>query len=188
VPIQREEFLRDKSEMSFLYKWQSHRSNTENPNLPILASELSHMNKNRRTTKKDRSGLLALLLLVAVFGGIAFIVASPPASHSGIQDQGSTLAQRSQSGGSRTQTEDAFFGSIENVRFTGQTDGLVKADTNCKPVENGLTNCIAIITGADGTELHFNYTHDMSNQACLGPGDQVTITLLNNGTVKVLRR
>jgi len=135
------------------------------------------MKQNRRGKKKDHSGLLGLLILVVVFAGIAFLVASPPSSsHTSVKPTGG---------------EDAFYGSITNVPFKGPTDGVVKADTNCKPVENGLTNCIAIID-AGGTELHFNYKHrmDMSSegQACLASGDHVTITLLNDGTIKLIRR
>jgi hypothetical protein len=124
--------------------------------------------------RRNRNGVLAFVLLVAVFGGIAFLVASPPASHSVTQNQ-------------RTLAEDAFYGSIVNVPFTGTTTGTVKADTNCKPVEQGLTNCVALITANDGTELHFSYTHDMSKQECLAAGDHARIALLDNGTVKVIR-
>ena len=81
----------------------------------------------------------------------------------------------------------AALANITNVSFRGQTTGTVKADTNCKPVQNGLTNCIAIIDAANGTELHFNYSHDMSGQACLAQGDRVTITPLSDGTVKLVR-
>lgn len=114
---------------------------------------------------------MALAVLIVIFAGFAFLVASP-APHTGIQPQ---------------QNEDAFYGTIENARLPGQTAGVVKADTNCKPVQNGLTNCIGIIIAADGTELHFNYTHNMMGQACLSPGDHVTILLLGDGTVKVVR-
>jgi hypothetical protein len=130
------------------------------------------LKQHRRIKKKDYTGLLGLLILVVVLGGLAFLIASPAGSHTGVQ---TALA------------EDAFYGSITNVPFTGQTTGIVKADTNCKPVANGLTNCIGIINADDGTELHFNYSHDMSKQACLAAGNQVTITLLSNGTVKVVR-
>jgi len=130
------------------------------------------MKQNRRGRKGRHSGLLALVVLIVVFAGVAFLVASPPTSHSGAQS---------------ARSEDAFYGSIDNVPFSGQTAGVVTADTNCKPVENGLTNCIGIISAGDGTELHFNYTHDMSKQACLTAGDHVTVMLLNDGTVKVLR-
>jgi len=130
------------------------------------------MRQDRRGPKKSRSGLLAFLILAAVFVGVAFLVASPSTSHPGVQP---------------TPVEDAFYGSIVNVRLGGETTGVVKADTNCKPVENGLTNCIGIITAADGAEVRFNYTHDMSKQPCLAPGDQVTIIALNDGTFKVLR-
>lgn len=134
------------------------------------------MRQHRRTKKRDHHGLLGLLILVVVFAGIAFLVASPPSSsHTNVKPTGG---------------EDAFYGSIMNVPFKGQTDGIVEADTNCKPVENGLTNCIAIID-AGGTELHFNYKHrmDMSSegQACLASGDRVTITPLSDGTVKLVR-
>jgi len=74
-----------------------------------------------------------------------------------------------------------------NDQLNRNTTGIVKADTNCKPVEHGLTNCIAIIAGSDGTELHFNYSHDMSGQPCLATGDHVTIELLSNGNVRVIR-
>jgi len=130
------------------------------------------LKQNRRVKKKDHSGLLGLLILLVAFAGIAFLVASPPStSHTSVKP---------------TEREDAFYGSVTNVPFKDQTDGIVKADTNCKPVENGLTNCIAIID-AGGTELHFNYSHDMSRQACLASGDHVAITLLNDGTVKLVR-
>jgi hypothetical protein len=134
------------------------------------------LKQNRRIKKKDHSGLLGLLILVVVFAGIAFLVASPPSgSHTSVKPAG---------------REDAFYGSITNVPFKGQTDGVVRADTNCKPVENGLTNCIAIID-AGGTELHFNYKHMMDmgsgGQTCLASGDHVTITLLSDGRVKVVR-
>lgn len=87
---------------------------------------------------------------------------------------------------STAQNEDAFYGSIKNVPFKGQTTGIVKADTNCKQVKNGLTNCIAIITTSNGT-IHFNYEHDMTRQSCLEEGERVTITLLSKATVKVVR-
>jgi len=134
------------------------------------------MKQNRRAKKKDHSGLLGIVILVLVFVGIASLVTSPPSG--------------SRTGAKPALGEDAFYGSITNVPFKGQTDGVVKADTNCKPVENGLTNCIAIID-AGGTELHFDYKHrmDMSSegQACLASGDDVTIMLLSDGTVKVVR-
>lgn len=130
------------------------------------------LRQNRRVKRKDHTGLLALLILAVVFGGLAFLIASPSGSHTGTQT---------------TRGEDAFYGSITNVPFKSQTTGTIKADTNCKPVENGLTNCIAIVNAADGTELHFSYSHDMSKQQCLAAGDRVTLTLLSNGTVEVVR-
>lgn len=138
----------------------------------ILANRLTTLKQNRRTRKRDHSGLLAFLILVVVLGGVAFLIASPSGSHMGVQ---------------ATKAVDAFYGSITNVPFKGQTTGVVKADTNCKPVQNGLTNCIGIINAVDGTELHFNYMHDMSKQPCLATGDRVAITLLSNGTVRVTR-
>jgi len=137
------------------------------------------MRQKGKGTKRSHSGLYGLVILVAVFAWLAFLVTSPPASHPAVQSTGAAL----QVG------QDAFYGSIADLPsgHKDQIQGTVKADTNCKPVESGLTNCIGIITAADGTELHFNYTHDMSKQACLSPGDQVTIMLLNDGTVKVLR-
>ncbi len=130
------------------------------------------MRESKQFKKKDHSGLLALAVLVVIFAGLAFLVASP-ATHTTVQQP--------------SQAEDAFYGMIENVKFQGQTTGTVKADTNCKPVQNGLTNCIGIIIAADGTELHFNYTHNMMGQACLSPGDHITVQLLSNGAVKVVR-
>ncbi len=125
-----------------------------------------------RQRRKDHGGLLALAVLVVIFAGFAFLVASPASHNTDVQP---------------TQTEDVFYGRIENLNFQGQTTGVVKADTNCKSVQNGLTNCIGIIRAADGTELHFNYTHNMMGQACLSPGDRVSIMLLSDGTVKVVR-
>jgi len=107
-----------------------------------------------------------------VFAGIAFLITSPPASHTTSQATGK---------------EDAFYGTIRNVSLKDVARGVVKADTNCKPVENGLTNCIGIIDLADGNQLHFNYSHDMSKQACLAAGDNVTIIPLSNGTFKITR-
>jgi len=125
---------------------------------------------------------LAFLLLLAILGGIAFLVSSPAPLHSNVQP-----SVPSNDGSRLVSTEDAFFGSIVETQLTGSTKGVVKADTNCKPVEHGLTNCIAIITGSDGTELHFNYTHDMSGQPCLAAGDHVRIESLGDGNVKVIR-
>jgi len=131
------------------------------------------MKQNKRGGWKNNSGLLGLVILVVVSVEFAFLVAPPQtSSHSAVQP---------------SRGEDAFYGNITNFPFRGQTTGVVKADTNCKPVENGLTNCIGIITAADGTEIHFNYTHDMSKQSCLTAEDRVTITLVNGGIVKVVR-
>jgi len=141
------------------------------------------MRNRRRTPKKGQTGVLALLLLVAVFGGVAFLVSSPMPSHSGVQPSLPLTSQGSQS----VPAEDAFFGSIVNAQLTKSTRGIVEADTNCRPVEHGLTNCVAIITDSDGNELHFNYSHDMSSQSCLATGDHVAIELLDNGNVKVVR-
>ncbi len=138
----------------------------------IPAKDLARMKQHKRLRKKDHSGILALAVLVLVFLGVAFLIASPPGSHTA---------------GQQAAGEDAFYGSIQNIPFTGEVMGTVKADTNCKPVQNGLTNCIAIITAHDGTEIDFNYSHDMSSQQCLASGDHVTITQLSTGTVKVLR-
>lgn len=129
------------------------------------------MRERKRNHKKDHGTLLAFIVFVLITAGVVFLVASPSSPHTGVA----------------TQSEDAFYGRIENVPFQGQTTGTVKADTNCKTTETGLTNCIGVILAFDGTELHFNYTHDMSNQACLTAGDSVTIALLNSGTVKVVR-
>ena len=128
--------------------------------------------RQKRRVRKDHGGLLALAIMILVFGGVAFLIASPPSSHTAVQSNPG---------------EDAFYGKITNVPFQGRTTGAVKADTNCKMVQNGLTNCIGIIMAEDGTELHFDYTHDMSNQPCLSQGEHVTITLLGDGTVKVVR-
>lgn len=130
------------------------------------------LKQSRRIKKKDHGGLLGLVILVVVFAWFAFLIVSPSGSHTGVQS---------------ARVEDAFYGNIINVSFKAQTTGTVKADTNCKPVQNGLTNCIAIIDAANGTELHFNYSHDMSGQACLAQGDRVMITPLSDGTVKLVR-
>ena len=135
------------------------------------------MRQHKRTQRKSHGGLLALVVLVVVFAGVAFLIASPSGPHTSAPDEHHL-----------NRGEDAFYGSIANVPFNGQSTGVVKADTNCKPVENGLTNCIAIINATDSTELDFNYSHDMSKQACLAKGDNVVISLLSSGTVKVLRR
>lgn len=127
--------------------------------------------RERKRSKKDHSGLLAFVVLVFIVAGVALLVASPALSHTGTPP---------------SQGEDAFYGTIENLPFQGHTTGKVKADTNCKPI-NGLTNCIGIIITTSGTELHFNYTHGMTKQACLSAGDSVTITLQSNGNVKVVR-
>ena len=148
------------------------------PRLNICIKSLSDlrefltMRNRKQAKKKDHTGLLALIVLVVVFAGIAFLINSPSAPHTGVQSN---------------QAEDAFFGAINNVRFQGKITGIVKADTNCKPVQSGLTNCIAIIIAADGKELHFNYTHDMSKQECLATGNTVTIIPESDGTVKVTR-
>lgn len=126
----------------------------------------------QKRRSKNLGGLLGLIVLLAIFVGIAFLIATPPGSHT--TPQGTVI-------------EDAFYGTIGNVSLKDATRGVVKADTNCKPVQNGLTNCIGIIIAADGTELHFNYTHDMSKQACLTAGDGITIIRLNDGTFKVIR-
>jgi hypothetical protein len=139
------------------------------------------MRQKRKATKKGHSGLYGLIILVVAFAWLAFLVTSPSSSHPTIQSTRTT----SQS----AQGQDVFYGSIADLPLghKDQLQGTVKADTNCKPVKNGLTNCIGIITAADGTELHFNYTHDMSTQECLSPGDRVTIIVLSDRTVKVIR-
>jgi len=177
-------FRFDNSRGVFLSKCNAPGSNSSNPSKPkpyAFARELYRMRQDKRRLKKknSHSGVLALTILVVVFVGLAFLVASPPSTHSAVQ----SIAPA----GQPTPGEDAFYGSIDDPPFAGQTTGVVKADTNCKPVEKGLTNCIGIITAADGAELHFNYTHDMSTQPCLTAGDQVTVMLLSDGTVKVVR-
>ncbi len=149
--------------------------------------------KKRPVRKESRTGFLGLVVLVVLFVGIAFLIATPPSSHTASQKtkyesavQGSTTSP-SFSEKQTLRAEDAFYGSITNISFGGQTTGVVEADTNCKSVPNGLTNCLAIIRAADGSEIDFNYSHDMSKQPCLAAGNQVTITLLNDGTVKIIR-
>ena len=122
---------------------------------------------------KNHQGFLRLVVLIVALVGIAFLITSPPGSHTATQSTGN---------------EDAFYGKITNASVRDATNGVVKADTNCKPVENGLTNCIGIIDAADGTELHFNYSHDMSKQACLATGNNVTIIPLSDGTFKIIRK
>ncbi len=160
------------------------------------------LKQNRRMKKKDHSGLLGIIILVVVFGAIAFLITSPPSSHitgqtTRYEKAGQTTRYEDTLYGAITsaslnaqetlQREDAFYGSIVNVNLKGQTTGVVEADTNCKMVANGLTNCLAIIRAADGSEIDFNYSHDMSKQPCLAAGDNVTIALLSDGTVKILR-
>jgi hypothetical protein len=127
----------------------------------------------QKKRSKSRRGSLGLVFLIVAFVGIAFLIASPPGSHTSPQATGN---------------EDAFYGTMGNVFLKDVTSGVVKADTNCKPVQNGLTNCIGIIDAADGTELHFNYSHDMSKQACLAAGNNITIIPLSDGTVKIIRK
>ncbi len=156
-----------------------------------------------QSRRRAYAGLFILMTLVVLIGGIAFLIPSPT-SHMGgklnppIQRLEAPPAESSMSNESKgaypvkklnssTQSNDEFYGKIENVPFKGQTTGIVKADTNCRQVEAGLTNCIAIIIAADGTELHFNYKHDMTEQGCLSSGNKVSITLLNTGIIKVVR-
>ena len=148
--------------------------------------------KKRPVRKESRTGFLGLVVLVVLFVGIAFLIATPPSSHTASQKTKYESAVRATTSPSFSEkqtlrAEDAFYGSITNISFGGQTTGVVEADTNCKSVPNGLTNCLAIIRATDGSEIDFNYSHDMSKQPCLAAGNQVTITLLNDGTVKIIR-
>ncbi len=146
------------------------------------------MRQRRRSGKRDLTGVVGLVVLVAVFVGIAFLVASP-SSHPSVQtgEVSSRFTEATRTEVQISPLEDAFYGKIVNAAFDGQTTGVVQADTNCKGVGSGLTNCLAIIITANGTEVHFDYTHDMSRQPCLASGDSVSITLLSDGTVKVVR-
>jgi len=81
---------------------------------------------------------------------------------------------------------DRFYGSIINkVYYSGL--GAVIADRDCRTGSDGLTTCIGVIKTDIGDIVEFKYTHDMSIQPCLTPGDKVQIISEQNGKATVVR-
>ncbi|MCL7402633.1 MAG: hypothetical protein LZ168_07615 [Thaumarchaeota archaeon] len=81
---------------------------------------------------------------------------------------------------------DKFHGNIiNNVYYSGL--GIVIADRDCRTGSNGLTTCTGVIKTDRGDIVEFKYTHDMSTQPCLSPGDRVQIISEQDSKATVVR-
>lgn len=83
-------------------------------------------------------------------------------------------------------TRDQFNGVIVNeVYYNGL--GTIIADRDCRTDRNGLTTCTAVIKSDDGKIIEFKYTHDMSLQPCLSPGERVQVYTNQGGKAVIVR-
>ena len=105
---------------------------------------------------------------------------------------GSGTPQNAISVGSQGQlaTDPNFFAG--NVTTQGISPGTYNGtgvyDHNCLPVGNGIYSCDAGIKTAKYGTIEFAYRHDMMMKPCIGPGDVVTVTILNSsGSATVSR-
>ena len=87
---------------------------------------------------------------------------------------------------SSIQNTDEFYGVLmKDIKTSGM--GTVEADLDCRGMPISIT-CRAIIQMDSGETAEFKYTHDMTSQPCLTPGDRVLLEKLEgNSRVKVIR-
>jgi len=83
---------------------------------------------------------------------------------------------------------DIFSGTIDNSKLQNSVFlGYIVYDRNCKSIENGLTRCDTGVKTEDNGVINFNYTHKMSEQACLLGGDKVLLKVKKGRNAYIIR-
>lgn len=77
---------------------------------------------------------------------------------------------------------------IDGATPAQATLGTVKTDTDCTPDQEGLSHCHNVIELLSGGTITIQDNHNMMINRCLSPGEQVTVTPLHNGWVKLHTR
>ncbi len=70
----------------------------------------------------------------------------------------------------------------------GTYNGIGVYDQNCLPIGNGMFSCDAGIQTRSHGIIDFSYRHNMMMKPCIGPGDALTVTVLNNRGAATVRR
>lgn len=124
---------------------------------------------------------ILIILTVIVVVGIAILLV--------LLNGGSSAPNQQSSSQSQSATNPNFFvGSIAtNSIPPGTYNGIGIYDHNCLPIGNGLYSCDAGIKTAQYGTIDFDYQHNMMIKPCIGPGDNVVITIYSNGTATVKR-
>ncbi len=68
------------------------------------------------------------------------------------------------------------------------TLGIVRTDTDCAADTQGLSHCHEGIDLLDGDSITIQNNHNMAAHRCLSPGEEVTVTPIGPGWVKVHTR
>jgi len=68
------------------------------------------------------------------------------------------------------------------------TLGTVRTDTDCAPDAEGLSHCHNVIELLSGGTITIQDNHNMMVNRCLGPGEEVTVTPIAPGWVKLHTR
>ena len=55
------------------------------------------------------------------------------------------------------------------------TEATVLTDEQCQPDARGVSHCLNRLRLSDGTQIEVRHPHDMSDVACLSPGEHVRL-------------
>lgn len=82
-----------------------------------------------------------------------------------------------------------YYAPIIDGATPGQaTIGTVRTDTDCTPDAEGLSHCHNVIELLSGDTITIQDNHNMMVNRCLSPGEEVTVTPIHQGWVKLHTR
>ena len=130
--------------------------------------------------------LLAVVLLLAVFGAVVLVArddATAPAGESivAVDPHGAEIANVRTLVVSHAQPPASRAEVLLNGRLdegpmpSAATEGTVLTDEDCGANARGISNCLNRIRLADGREISVRHPHDMREVPCFAPGEPVHV-------------
>ena len=77
---------------------------------------------------------------------------------------------------------------IDGATPARATLGTVRTDTDCTPDAQGLSHCHNVIELLSGGTITVQDNHDMTVNRCLSPGEEITVTPIAPGWVRLRTR